>query len=82
MKAQFYFEIAGGAVLILFGILFFIYLPQTFTEVTTVLIFVVAGVLIIRKAILGWTQERIREAVAKSSPKKNPPSKQATKKGR
>jgi len=82
VKAQFYLEIAGGGVLVLFGILFFIYLPQTFTEVTTVLIFVVAGVLVIRKAILGWTQERIREEVAKNIPKKNPPSKPTTKKGR
>jgi hypothetical protein len=82
VKAQFYLEIAGGAVLILFGILFFVYLPQTFTEVTTVLIFVVAGVLVIRRAILRWTQVRIREEIAKNSPKKNPPSKPATKKRR
>lgn len=82
MGARFNFEIVGGATLILFGILFFLYLPHTFSEISTVLIFAVAGVLIIRRAIVNWTQEKIEEEVAKNNPKKNPPAKSTPKKGR
>ncbi len=82
MGARFYFEMIGGVVLIFLGILFFVYLPPTFSEITTVLIFVAAGVLIIRRAIVIWTREKIAEGVAKSNQKKTPASKPTSKKNR
>ena len=82
MGVRFYFELVGGALLIFLGILFFVYLPQTFSEITTVLIFVAAGVLVIRRAVVNWTREKISEEVAKSNQKKSSPSKPTSKKNR
>jgi hypothetical protein len=82
LGAKFYLEIVGGSLLILLGILFFLYLPQTFSEISTVAIFVVGGVLIIRKAVLDWTREKIREETTRSTQKKNSQSKSGTKTGR
>lgn len=56
--AKFYLEITGGIFLIIFGILFYLYLPINFSEVTTIIIFIGAGVLIIRKAILNRREQQ------------------------
>jgi ABC-type transport system involved in cytochrome bd biosynthesis fused ATPase/permease subunit len=82
LGARFYLELTGGVLLIIFGILFFVYLPKTFSEISTVVIFVIAGVLIIRKAILNWTQEKIQQELAKRDQKKSPPPKSGSKKAR
>jgi uncharacterized membrane protein YfcA len=82
MGVRFYFEVVGGALLIFLGILFFVYLPPTFSEITTVLIFVAAGVLVIRRAVVNWTREKIAEEVTKSNQKKTPASKPASKRNR
>lgn len=81
-SVRFYLEIIGGILLIVFGILFFIYLGLSFQEVTTDVIFVGAGVLIIRRAIQDRKQDKVQEQVKKKNQKGNPATKAGQKKTR
>jgi hypothetical protein len=71
LAARFYLQIVGGILLILFGILFLFYLQITFTEFTTDVIFIGAGILFIRKAIVDRKKERVQAEVSRKNPKKN-----------
>jgi hypothetical protein len=86
LGVKFYLYLTGGSLLILFGILFLIFFSLdkllSLEEVTTDAIFIVGGVLIIRKAILDWTKSKIQEELMKKTQKKNPPSKSGTKQSR
>ena len=55
------FEIIGALILIVFGILFFAYLPHDFSEISTDAIFVGAGILFLRKAFTDRKNDRIRD---------------------
>lgn len=59
--AKFYLEIAGGILLLVFGVLFFLFLQLNFSEVTTIVIFIGAGILIIRRAALNRKQLQIED---------------------
>lgn len=66
---RFYIEIAGGVLLVVFGVLFFLFLPINFSEVTTIIIFIGAGILIIRKAILNKRQLQIGDRLDQKNQK-------------
>jgi len=53
------FEIIGGLILIVFGLLFLLFLPTTFSEISTDAIFIGAGVLFLRKALLDRRKEKV-----------------------
>ena len=55
------FELLGGIVLVLFGALFFIYLPHDIYDVSTDLIFIVFGLLFVRK---GLQDRKVSEVAA------------------
>jgi hypothetical protein len=57
------FEIIGALVLIVFGLLFLLFLPTTFSEISTDAIFIGAGVLLLRKALLDRRKEKIQTQV-------------------
>jgi hypothetical protein len=56
-------EIIGAIILIVFGLLFFLYLPTTFSEVSTDAIFIGAGALIFRKALLDRKKEKTQNQI-------------------
>jgi hypothetical protein len=76
LGALYYLEVAGGVVLVIFGILFFLYLPINFSEVTTIIIFIGAGILIIRKAVLDRREAKVQTAIqSKKNPRNGSPKK-------
>ncbi len=79
MGTRFYLELAGGVLLIIFGILFLRYLPITISEITTDSIFIGAGVLIIRRAILSRRVGKIEQPLGKKN-HKSPSTKTGAKK--
>ena len=52
MKIRAPLELVGGGVLIIFGLLFLAYLPHDFQDVSTDAIFVVFGLLFVRKGVI------------------------------
>jgi hypothetical protein len=56
-------EIIGALILIVFGLLFLAFLPITFSEIATDSIFIGAGVLFLRRAILDRRKEKIQNQV-------------------
>ena len=78
---RYYLEIIGGIVLIIFGILFLLYLPVTFSELATIVIFIGAGILMIRKAIVDQRQAKIQAELNRNK-QKNSKSKSGSKKSR
>ncbi|HXQ91902.1 MAG TPA: hypothetical protein VN739_02775 [Nitrososphaerales archaeon] len=57
------FEIIGALILIVFGLLFLLFLPTTFSEISTDAIFIGAGVLFLRKALLDRRKKKIQNLI-------------------
>jgi len=57
------FEIIGALILIVFGLLFLLFLPSTFPEISTDAIFIGAGVLFLRKALLDRRKKKIQNLI-------------------
>jgi len=72
-------EIIGAIILIVLGLLFFLFLPTTFSEISTDAIFIGAGVLIFRKALLDRRKEKIQNQIRQKG-QKNPRAKTEKKK--
>jgi hypothetical protein len=79
MRALFYLELVGGLVLILFGVLFLLFLPLNFSELTTIVIFVGAGALLIRKAAQIRKDDKVRAEISKKPQKKGSKTKSGPK---
>lgn len=79
MRALFYLELVGGFVLILFGVLFLLFLPLNFSELTTIVIFVGAGALLIRKAAQIRKDDKVRAEISKKPKKKGSKTKSGPK---
>jgi uncharacterized membrane protein HdeD (DUF308 family) len=80
LSVRFYLEIVGGIVLIIFGLLFFVYLQLNLSELVTVVVFVGGGALIIRRAFQNRATERTQRAQIESKRNGKTPSKAGRKK--
>jgi len=72
-------EIIGAVILIVFGLLFLLFLPTTISEISTDAIFIGAGILFIRKALLDRNKEKIQDQMNQKR-QKNPNAKTDKKK--
>ncbi len=84
MKIRASLELFGGGVLILFGVLFLAYLPLDFSDVSTDAIFIIFGLLFVRKGVIDRkesekdeTKPQTAQTTSKSGKQKNEPQKKS-----
>jgi len=88
MKIRASLELFGGVVLILFGLLFLLYLPLDFSDVSTDAIFIIFGLLFVRKGVMerreaekNETKPQTTQTVSKAGKQKNNPQKKSKNQG-
>ena len=84
MKIRAFLELFVGVMLVLFGVLFLFYLPHDFSDVSTDAIFIIFGLIFVRKGVIDRkvseedeTKPQTAQTASKSGKQKNEPQKKS-----